>query len=127
MATRLPSPLSINAVTSRASGTGDRRRPRVCRSAFTLRDPRAPRTHSQLFPRQKKFSSGVVEGLNNKAKVTMRKAYGFRTFRIAEIALYHAQSPSTTLSATYQSQNSPTHSTDEIYEESRYHDLLPLR
>ena len=36
------------------------------------------------------FSSGVVEGLNNKAKVTMRKAYGFRTFRIAEIALYHA-------------------------------------
>jgi transposase len=35
-------------------------------------------------------SSGVVEGLNNKAKVTMRKAYGFRTFRIAEIALYHA-------------------------------------
>ncbi len=27
---------------------------------------------------------------NNKAKLTMRKAYGFRTFRITEIALYHA-------------------------------------
>src|SRR5215475_5536223 len=27
------------------------------------------------------FSSGIVEGLNNKAKVTMRKAYGFRTVR----------------------------------------------
>ena len=25
-----------------------------------------------------------------KAKLTMRKAYGFRTFRITEIALYHA-------------------------------------
>ena len=27
--------------------------------------------------------------LNNKAKVTMRKAYGFRTFRATEVALYH--------------------------------------
>jgi len=29
------------------------------------------------------------EGLNNKAKLTMRKSFGFRTFRITEIALYH--------------------------------------
>ncbi|MDP1525851.1 MAG: transposase, partial [Rhodocyclaceae bacterium] len=29
------------------------------------------------------------EGLNNKAKVTMRKAYGFRTFKATELALYH--------------------------------------
>jgi hypothetical protein len=36
------------------------------------------------------FSSGVVEGLNNKAKVTMRKSYGFRTFRCLELALYHS-------------------------------------
>ena len=42
------------------------------------------------FKAQKQFSSGVVEGLNNKAKVTMRKSYGFRTFRITELALYHA-------------------------------------
>src|ERR1700681_1593285 len=42
------------------------------------------------FRARKQFSSGVVEGLNNKAKLTMRKAYGFRTFRITEIALYHA-------------------------------------
>jgi hypothetical protein len=41
------------------------------------------------------FSSGIVEGLNNKAKVTMRRAYGFRTFRIAEISLYHDQPPET--------------------------------
>lgn len=38
---------------------------------------------------RKQFSSGVVEGLNNKAKVTRRKAYGFRIFRATEVALYH--------------------------------------
>jgi transposase len=31
---------------------------------------------------QKLLSSGIVEWLNNKAKVTMRKSYGFRTFRV---------------------------------------------
>ena len=34
-------------------------------------------------------SAGSVEGLNNKAKLTMRKAYGFRTYEAIEIALYH--------------------------------------
>jgi transposase len=51
------------------------------------------RAHRELllnyFKAKKEFSSGVVEGLNNKAKVTMRKSYGFRTFRITELALYH--------------------------------------
>ena len=28
--------------------------------------------------------------LNNKAKVTMRKSYGFRTYRVLELALYHS-------------------------------------
>ena len=42
------------------------------------------------FRAQKMFSSSVVEGLNNKAKLTMRKAYGFRTFRTLELALYHS-------------------------------------
>ncbi len=42
------------------------------------------------FRARKEFSSGVVEGLNNKVKVTMRKSYGFRTFRITEMALYHS-------------------------------------
>lgn len=55
---------------------------------------RTIRAHRELllnyFRAKKAFSSGVVEGLNNKAKVTMRKAYGFRTFRITEISLYHA-------------------------------------
>lgn len=52
------------------------------------------RTHRDLilnyFKAQKQFSSGIVEGLNNKAKVTMRKSCGFRTCRITEIALYHS-------------------------------------
>src|SRR6516162_1699292 len=52
------------------------------------------RGHRELilnyFRARKQFSSGIVEGLNNKAELTMRKAYGFRTFRITEIALYHA-------------------------------------
>ena len=39
---------------------------------------------------QKLLSGGVVEGLNNKAKVTMRRSYGFRTFRVLELALYHS-------------------------------------
>jgi len=34
-------------------------------------------------------SSGTVEGLNNKLKLTTRKSYGFRTFEAVEIALYH--------------------------------------
>ena len=42
------------------------------------------------FKARKEFSSGVVEGLNNKAKVTMRRSYGFRTFRVLELALYHS-------------------------------------
>jgi len=55
---------------------------------------RTIRAHRELllnyFRARKAFSSGVIEGLNNKAKVTMRKAYGFRTFAMIEIALYHA-------------------------------------
>jgi transposase len=35
------------------------------------------------------ISAGVVEGLNNKVKLTMRKSYGFRTKNAVEIALYH--------------------------------------
>jgi transposase len=35
------------------------------------------------------ISSAAVEGMNNKSKLTIRKAYGFRSYRTAEIALYH--------------------------------------
>jgi transposase len=79
---------------------------------------RSLRQHRELilncFRAQKLISSGVVEGLNNsaakkamlgvqdpgvfrrgtsnrgKAKVTMRKSYGFRTYGVLELALYHS-------------------------------------
>lgn len=35
------------------------------------------------------LSSGPVEGLNNKAKLAIRKAYGFKTINCLQIALYH--------------------------------------
>jgi transposase len=55
---------------------------------------RTLRSHRVLilnyFHAKEQFSSGIVEGLNNNAKLTMRKSYGFRTFHVTEIALYHA-------------------------------------
>jgi len=51
------------------------------------------RRHKNLilnwFRAKKAFSSGVVEGLNTKVKLTVRKSYGFRTFKCTEIALFH--------------------------------------
>ena len=41
------------------------------------------------FRAKGELSSGAVEGLNNKIRVTTRRAYGFRTFRALQVALYH--------------------------------------
>ena len=35
------------------------------------------------------ISSGAVEGLNNKVKLVTRKSYGFRTAKVAKLALLH--------------------------------------
>jgi transposase len=46
---------------------------------------RSLREHRQLihyFRVEKLISSRAVEGLNNKARVTMRKSYGFRAYRV---------------------------------------------
>jgi transposase len=55
---------------------------------------RSLRNHRELilnyFRAQKLLFSSVVEGLNNKAKVAMRKSYGFRTYRVLGLALYHS-------------------------------------
>jgi len=52
------------------------------------------RSHKALilnwFKARGVISLGAVEGLNNKTKVTMRKAYGYRTFEAAETSLYHS-------------------------------------
>ena len=54
---------------------------------------RSLREHGDLilnwFRAKGTVSAGSVEGLNNKAKLTIRKAYGFRTYEAIEIALYH--------------------------------------
>jgi transposase len=51
------------------------------------------RRHRELilnwFRAEGVISAGIVEGLNNKAKLAMRKAYGFRTEKAITIALYH--------------------------------------
>jgi len=54
---------------------------------------RTLRSHKELilnwFRARGTISAGVVEGLNNKVKLTTRKSYGFRTYEAVEIALYH--------------------------------------
>lgn len=70
-----------------------------CRTVMRSRIPplkkvaRQLRRHRELilnyFRARKQLSSGIVEAINNNAKLTMRKAYGFRTFRALEIALFH--------------------------------------
>lgn len=51
------------------------------------------RAHEELilnwFRAKGDYSSGAVEGLNNKIRVVTRKSYGFRTYKAMEIALYH--------------------------------------
>lgn len=55
--------------------------------ARTLRNHRA--LILNWFRARGAISAAAVEGFNNKAKLTMRKAYGFRTERAMELALYH--------------------------------------
>ena len=68
---------------------------RVMRSRIAplKKEAKTIRKHKELilnwFKAKKAFSCGVVEGLNNKVKLTIRKSYGFKTFKCTEIALYH--------------------------------------
>lgn len=43
------------------------------------------------FRSRKDFSPGVGEGLNNKAKRTIKKGYEYKSFRTLEIAWYHTR------------------------------------
>jgi len=51
------------------------------------------RSHRSLilnwFRAKEQIALGTVEGLNNKAKVTTKKAYGFKNFEVIKLALYH--------------------------------------
>lgn len=54
---------------------------------------RTLRQHEDLlmnyFKAKKQYTSGIVEGLNLKVNLSMRKAYGFRSFEVLQIALFH--------------------------------------
>ncbi|MFQ5503129.1 MAG: ISL3 family transposase [Phycisphaerae bacterium] len=54
---------------------------------------RSLRDHRELilnwFKAKGAISAGIVEGLNNKVKLTTRKSYGFRTYEAIETSLYH--------------------------------------
>lgn len=54
---------------------------------------RTLRSHRELilnwFVARGEISAGAVEGLNNKVKLVARKSYGFRTARVAKLALFH--------------------------------------
>jgi transposase len=54
---------------------------------------RSLRGHRELllnwFRARKEILAGAVEGLNNKAKLATRRAYGFRTYEALEVVLYH--------------------------------------
>lgn len=69
------------------------------------------RGHRELilnwFRARKEFSSGVVEGLNNQAKLTTRMAYGFSSYKMLEIAPYHRL-------GDLPDPNSPTDSFEEV-------------
>ena len=41
------------------------------------------------FRAKKSFNSAIVEGLNLKINLTIRKAFGFRSFQVLQTALYH--------------------------------------
>lgn len=51
------------------------------------------RSHRELilnwFRAKKRFNSGIVEGLNLKWNLTVRKSFGFRTFEALKTASYH--------------------------------------
>lgn len=63
------------------------RLPPLCKFAKTMR------AHEPLimnwFTFKKAFSSAAVEGLNNKVRVVTRRSYGFKSFHVLEIVLYH--------------------------------------
>ena len=54
---------------------------------------RSLREHRELilnwFRAKGAVSTGAVEGLNTKAKLTTRKAFGYSSYEMIEIALYH--------------------------------------
>jgi transposase len=55
---------------------------------------KTPRRHRELllnyFRAKTQISGGVIEGMNNRAELTMRRSCRFRALRFLELALYHS-------------------------------------
>jgi transposase len=51
------------------------------------------RAHEELllnyFRAKRQYNSGVVEGLNNKARVSLARSFGHRSSEILKLVLYH--------------------------------------
>ena len=51
------------------------------------------RRHENLllnyFRAKRQYSNAVVEGLNHKARVSIARSFGHRSFEILQLALYH--------------------------------------
>lgn len=68
---------------------------RVARSRLEplKKTARTLKTHRTLllnyFKAKKAISNGIVEGLNNKSKLTLKRSYGFRTDLARKVALLH--------------------------------------
>ena len=41
------------------------------------------------FKAKKMYSSGAVEGMNRRVNLVTRKAYGYRSYEVLKIALFH--------------------------------------
>ena len=58
---------------------------------------RTLRSHRELilnwFRAKKEISAAAVEGMNANAKLALRKARGFRTYKVLETVLYHEMGP----------------------------------
>ena len=51
------------------------------------------RNHEDLlmnyFKTKQRYSSGIVEGLNRRINLSMRKAYGYKSFDLLQVSLFH--------------------------------------
>lgn len=72
------------------------------------------------FRAKRQFNSGIVEGLNRKINLTIRKSFGFRTLKIAKVCLYHQL-------GELPNRSSPTNSGEEAKKQTdvRSRDPLP--
>jgi transposase len=68
---------------------------RATRSKITpiKRVAKTIRRHRELilnwFRIQKEFSNGITEGCNRKVDLAIRRAYGFRSFEVFKVAMFH--------------------------------------